>query len=89
MKRFASHYLYVPDTGFLKQHVIEVEEEYVVNFFPLTEEIESVEWMPGVIELVPEKENFVPIFYPLSISKRCSLSPELSADDCRSNRYIK
>ena len=55
MKRFASHYLYVPDTGFLKQHVIEVEEEYVVNFFPLTEEIESVEWMPGVIELVPEK----------------------------------
>ena len=53
MKRFASHYLYVPDTGFLKQHVIEVKEEYVVNFFPLTEEIESVEWMPGVIELVP------------------------------------
>lgn len=56
MKRFASHYLYVPDTGFLKQHVIEVEEEYVVNFFPLTEEIESVELdAPGVIELVPEK----------------------------------
>lgn len=55
MKRFASHYLYVPDTGFLKQHVIEVEEEHVVNFFHLTEEIESVEWMPGVIELVPEE----------------------------------
>ena len=88
MKRFASHYLYVPDTGFLKQHVIEVKEEYVVNFFPLTEEIESVEWMPGVIEF-RKKENFVPIFYTLSISKRCSLSPELSADNCRSNRYIK
>ncbi len=57
MKRFASHYLYVPDTGFLKQHVIEVEEGYVVNFFPLTEEIESVEWMPGVIELVPERDK--------------------------------
>ena len=42
MKRFASHYLYVPDTGFLKQYVIEVEEEYVVNFFPLTEEIETL-----------------------------------------------
>ena len=42
MKRFASHYLYVPDTGFLKQHVIEVKEEYVVNFFPLTEEIETL-----------------------------------------------
>lgn len=89
MKRFASHYLYVPDTGFLKQHVIEVEEEYVVNFFPLTEEIESVEWMPGVIELVPEKGKLrAYLLYP-SISKRCSLSPELSANDCRSNRYIK
>lgn len=31
MKRFASHYLYVPDTGFLKQHVIEVKEEYEIG----------------------------------------------------------
>ena len=67
MKRFASHYLYVPDTGFLKQHVIEVKEEYVVNFFPLTEEIESVEWMPGVIELVPEKGKFrAYLLYPFN-----------------------
>ena len=25
MKRFASHYLYAPDTGFLKQQVVEME----------------------------------------------------------------
>ena len=58
MKRFASHYLYVPDTGFLKQQVVEMEGEYVVRFFPLTEEIESVEWLPGVIELTQVKDKF-------------------------------
>ncbi|MBP6065128.1 hypothetical protein [Bacteroides sp.] len=55
MKRFASHYLFVPESGFLKQYVVELEEERVVRFFPLTEEIESVEWMPGVIVLSKEK----------------------------------
>lgn len=65
MKRFASHYLYVPNTGFLKQHVIEMEEEYVVRFFPLTEEIESVEWVPGVIELAPQdNKRCAFILYP-------------------------
>lgn len=57
MKRFASHYLYVADSGFLKQYVIEMEDEHVVKFFPLTEEIESVEWMPGIIELMPEADK--------------------------------
>ena len=55
MKRIASHYLFVPESGFLKQYVVELEEERVVRFFPLTEEIESVEWMPGVIVLSKEK----------------------------------
>ncbi|WP_455585052.1 hypothetical protein [Bacteroides sp.] len=65
MKRYASHYLHVPDIGFLKQYVIELEEEYVVRFFPLTEEIESVEWMPGVIELTPQGEKLCAyLLYP-------------------------
>lgn len=65
MKRFASHYLFVPNTGFLKQQVIEMEEEYVVRFFPLTEEIESVEWLPGVIELAPQENKlFAFVLYP-------------------------
>ncbi|MEG0887554.1 MULTISPECIES: hypothetical protein [Bacteroides] len=55
MKRFASHYLFVPDMGFLKQYVVELDEGRVVRYFPLTEEIESVEWMPGVIVLSTEK----------------------------------
>lgn len=54
MKRYASHYLYIPDTGFLKQYVVELNEGRVVSLFRLTEEIESVEWMPGVIVLSTE-----------------------------------
>ena len=53
MKRFASHYLLIPDVGFIKQQVVEVNAEGIVQgIFPLTEEIESVEWMPGVIALL-------------------------------------
>ena len=54
MKRFASHYLFMPDVGFIKQQVVEITDEGVVrDTFPLTEEIESVELMPGVIVLLP------------------------------------
>ena len=54
MKRFASHYLFMPDVGFIKQQVVEITDEGVVrDTFPLTEEIESVEWRPGVIVLLP------------------------------------
>ena len=52
MKRFASHYLFMPDVGFIKQQVVEITDEGVVrDTFPLTEEIESVEWMPGADQL--------------------------------------
>ena len=54
MKRFASHYLLIPAVGYMKQQVVEITDEGVVRgVFPLTEEIESVEWMPGVIVLLP------------------------------------
>ena len=44
----------MPDVGFIKQQVVEITDEGVVrDTFPLTEEIESVEWMPGVIVLLP------------------------------------
>ncbi|WP_420186913.1 hypothetical protein M1B74_10455 [Bacteroides pyogenes] len=52
MKHFASHYLYLPGTGFLKQQVVTVSDEGLVDAIaPLTHEVESVEWIPGVIAL--------------------------------------
>lgn len=59
MKRFASHYLLIPDVGFIKQQVVEINDEGVVqSIFPLTEEIESVEWMPGVIVLLSANQYY-------------------------------
>lgn len=53
MKRFASHYLYIPSHGFLKQHVIEIDSNgYVTTLYPLKEEVESVIWIPGVIAFI-------------------------------------
>ena len=57
MKRFASHYLLMPDVGFMKQQVVEINDEGIAQgIFPLTEEIESVEWMPGVIVLLSARQ---------------------------------
>lgn len=57
MKCFAAHYLFLPNVGFMKQQVVEISDEGTVRcFFPLTEEIESVEWMPGVIALLSKDE---------------------------------
>lgn len=56
MKRFASHFLFLPAYGYLKQYAIETEEGMVVRLFPLTEEIENVEWLPGAIVLLTQDE---------------------------------
>lgn len=53
MKRFAAHYLLLPAVGYFRQQAVEISDEGVVcDVFLLTEEIESVEWMPGVIALL-------------------------------------
>lgn len=56
MKRYAAHYVYLPEQGYLKQHVVELEHGVVVNVFPLVEEMENVEWCPGAIILSAEGE---------------------------------
>ena len=36
IKRFASHFIFLPGHGYLKQYVVGVEEGQVVSAFPLT-----------------------------------------------------
>ena len=53
MKRYASHFLFLPGHGYLKQYVVEIGEgQCVSRIFPLTEEVENTEWLPGVIALL-------------------------------------
>lgn len=56
IRRYASHYLLLPEYGFLKQQVVEIRDGYVLHIFPLTEELEFTEWMPGVIVLLKEED---------------------------------
>ena len=80
MKRFASHFLFLPAYGYLKQYAIETEEGIVVRLFPLTEEIENVEWLPGAIVLLTQNElkdasrNLL-ITPPSFIDGSCGLMP--------------
>ena len=70
MKRYASHYLFLPERGYLKQHAIEVEAGRVVRIFPLSEEIEDTEWLPGVIVLHRESDASLTPFllYPFDFT---------------------
>lgn len=91
MKRFASHYVLIPAEGYLKQQVVEVDgnDRTVCNVFPLTGEPESVEWMPGVIALLTEKQveemkKDMGLFFkdiPMSSSGSPVLSSSLCFDD--------
>ena len=52
MKRYASHYLYLPRHGFMWRYVVQMHENHVEALFPMSDEIESTEWHSGVIVLV-------------------------------------
>lgn len=55
IRRYASHYLLLPDGACLKQQLLEVEEGRVVRFSPFDgEELADTEWLPGVIVVRPE-----------------------------------
>ena len=67
MKRYAAHYIYHPDRGYLKQSLVEVDHGKVLNIKTLEEEEEDVEWYPGVIELVYNEAcgHWIPyLYYP-------------------------
>ena len=63
MKRYASHFLFLPGMAIWKQYVVEIGEgQCVSRIFPLTEEVENTEWLPGVIALLTEGETDYPHF---------------------------
>lgn len=77
MKRFASHFVFLPAYGYLKQYVVETAEGVAVRLFPLAEEIENVEWLPGAIVLLTQdalKELDIKLFSK-SDFQSCSKTP--------------
>lgn len=89
MRRFASHYIYIPSCGFLKQFIVELTEEgYVSSLHKFVEEAESIIWTPGVIGLFHQQTlrrgNSVEInkeeIYNKLISESSSLQTELPTE---------
>ena len=70
-------YTHLPAYGYLKQYAIETEEGMVVRLFPLTEEIENVEWLPGAIVLLTQNELKEPdtIFSLTNASRNLLITP--------------
>ena len=62
MKRYASHFLFFPDYGYLERHTVEMCGGRIVRIFPLEEEVESTEWLPGVIALLADEEGDLSVF---------------------------
>ena len=78
MKRFASHFLFLPAYGYLKQYAIETEEGIVVRLFPLTErDGKMMEWLPGAIVLLTQNELKEPdtIFSLTNASRNLLITP--------------
>ena len=57
MKRIASHYLILSPDNLYKKQVIEIDQQHLVRFFTLEEEIESVIWLSGVLFLSKTEIN--------------------------------
>lgn len=81
MKRYASHFLFLQGYGYLKRQVVEMEEGITVRIFPLTEEVENTEWLPGVMALLTSEDAAMPEFgkhrklldaVPLEMAERLS-----------------
>lgn len=70
MKRYAAHFLFLPGYGYLKQYAIEVKDGRVARMFFLSEEVENVEWLPGVIMLVGHPDSsWIPyLLYPFDFT---------------------
>ena len=65
MKRFASNYIISTNNEKLRQHVVEIDNGCVIDVYPLPQEVESTEWLPGVIELKNSNNKIIAVhMYP-------------------------
>ncbi len=55
MRRVAAHRLHYPGHGEMKMTVVEIEDDYVVNYYPIGEELPMTEWLGGDLFLSPEE----------------------------------
>lgn len=71
-KRYAAHYLFTPSSGYKRLQGVELADGYVVRSFPLTEETEATQWLPGIIRLEQTPEGWEAWHcYPFDFNAMC------------------
>ncbi|MDR0824524.1 MAG: hypothetical protein LBN74_05480 [Prevotella sp.] len=58
MKRYFSHYTFIYPNIYLKNHVIETDDEKIVQAFPFDKEIAMTEFYSGLLLFVPPGIEF-------------------------------
>lgn len=58
LRRIAANRIILDDKQ-LTQHVIEIEDDFVKNYYPLTAELPFTEWLRGTITLITDKDGVI------------------------------
>ena len=71
MRKVCSHYILTVNNEKLKQYVVELEDGFVAKLYPLTEEVESVEWLPGAIQLKNCNNQLIAVhMFPFDLDRK-------------------
>ncbi len=74
MKRVATHAVYLPDAGYLRRMVVELEQGIVLRIYPLQGELEDTSWLPGLIVLPSRPEEVWQYDIPDAFSSTANLT---------------
>lgn len=59
MKRYYSHYTFIYPDIYLKNHVVEMDDnERIIRVFPFTKEVEKTEFYSGLLMFLPDNVPF-------------------------------
>lgn len=59
MRRCGAHQVILPDGSILRQAVVEIQEDRVVNYFEFREELPMTEWLGGEIRVERDEEGIL------------------------------
>lgn len=76
MRRVAANWVYRAPDRVLRQAVVELSGAYVVNYYPIEDELPATEWLGGAFFLSAEEDPEWPESMTLEDVKRILLSEE-------------
>lgn len=59
LRRCGAHVVLLPDGTQLRQAVVEIEEDRVVNYYEFRDELPMTEWLGGEISVMRDEEGIL------------------------------